>query len=35
MFYIDNKRFVTYRGAEIYCGENGLLCEDIEEWGEE
>ena len=27
-YYVNDKLFLTYREAEIYCGENGLLCEE-------
>lgn len=33
MFYIDTennyREFDTYREAEIFCGENGISCEEI------
>lgn len=28
MFIVKDKEFTTYRQAEIYCGENSLLCEE-------
>ena len=35
MFYVDcgiyYTEFATYREAEIFCGENGISCEEIYE----
>lgn len=32
MYYLENgMEFATYRNAEIYCGENGISCEEIYE----
>ena len=32
MYYLENgMEFATYRDAEIYCGEQGIPCEEIYE----
>ena len=29
MFVVNEREFANYREAEIYCGENGIPCDEI------